>query len=76
MLFHLNDFSALVPSQDCDITSLGVETMEEKKNNNFVRILIIGLVGFIIWIVAYSFLYIEPKGSISTGMITLIMHIE
>lgn len=47
--------------------------MEEKKNNNFVRILIIGLVGFIIWIVAYSFLYIEPKGSISTGMITLII---
>jgi len=30
MLFHLNDFSALVPAQDCDITSLGVETVEGK----------------------------------------------
>lgn len=47
--------------------------MEEKKNNYFTRTLIISLIGFIIWIVAYSFLYIEPKGSISTGMITLII---
>jgi hypothetical protein len=30
MLFHLTDFSALVPTQNCDITSLGLEMMEEK----------------------------------------------
>jgi hypothetical protein len=32
MLFHLTDFSALVPAQDCDtgITSLDPETMEEE----------------------------------------------
>jgi hypothetical protein len=30
MLFHLTDFSALVPAQDCDITSFGLEMMEEK----------------------------------------------
>jgi hypothetical protein len=29
-LFHLTDFSALVPAQDCDITSFGLEMMEEK----------------------------------------------
>jgi hypothetical protein len=29
-LFHLTDFSALVPAQDCGITSLGLEMMEEK----------------------------------------------
>ena len=47
--------------------------MEEKKNNIFVRILIVCLAGFIVWIATYSFLHIEPKGSISTGMITLII---
>jgi len=47
--------------------------MEEKKNNIFIRILMIGLVAFIIWIISYSFLHIEPKGSISTGVITLII---
>ena len=30
MLFHLNDFSASVPVQYCDTTSLGVEMAEEK----------------------------------------------
>lgn len=47
--------------------------MTESKSNNFVRALIVGLVGFIVWIVAYSFLSLEPKGSISTGIITLIV---
>lgn len=47
--------------------------MKENKNNIFIRVLMIGLVGFIIWIITYSFLHIEPKGSISTGMITLII---
>lgn len=46
---------------------------ENKKNSNFVRILIIGLSAFILWIIAYSFLLTEPKGSISTGIITLII---
>jgi len=47
--------------------------MSDKKSNNFVRALIVGLSGFIVWIVAYSFLSLEPKGSISTGIITLII---
>ncbi|RXK08038.1 hypothetical protein [Halarcobacter bivalviorum] len=47
--------------------------MEEKKNSKFVRALIVLLMGFLIWIITYSFLHIEPKGSISTGMITLII---
>ena len=33
----------------------------------------IALIGFIIWIITYSFLHTEPKGSISTGIITLII---
>jgi hypothetical protein len=47
--------------------------MTESKSNNFVRALIVGLVGFIVWLVAYSFLSLEPKGTISTGIITLIV---
>lgn len=47
--------------------------MTEKKRNNFVRALIVGLCGFIVWLVAYSFLSLEPKGSISTGVITLVV---
>jgi len=47
--------------------------MAEKKRNNFVRALIVGLCGFIVWLVAYSFLSLEPKGSISTGIITLVV---
>lgn len=47
--------------------------MEKKENNIFVRILIVGLISFMTWIIAYSFLSIEPKGSISTGIITLIV---
>jgi len=44
-----------------------------KKNSNFVRVLIIGLSAFIVWLVTYSFLIAEPKGSISTGIITLVI---
>lgn len=47
--------------------------MTDKKTNNFVRALIVALSGFIVWIVAYSFLSLEPKGTISTGIITLIV---
>lgn len=47
--------------------------MTDKKTNNFVRALIVALSGFIVWIVAYSFLSLEPKGTISTGIITLII---
>ncbi|WP_372770803.1 hypothetical protein [Pseudoalteromonas sp.] len=47
--------------------------MTDKKTNNFVRALIVALSGFIVWLVAYSFLSIEPKGTISTGIITLII---
>ncbi|WP_299180326.1 hypothetical protein [uncultured Neptuniibacter sp.] len=47
--------------------------MTDKKTNNFVRALIVALTGFIVWIVAYSFLSLEPKGTISTGIITLIV---
>lgn len=47
--------------------------MTDKKTNIFVRALIVALSGFIVWIVAYSFLSLEPKGTISTGIITLIV---
>ncbi|WP_445357600.1 hypothetical protein ACJJIC_18420 [Microbulbifer sp. ANSA002] len=47
--------------------------MNEKKSNNFVRALLIVLAGFILWVVAYSFLSLEPKGTISSGVITLIV---
>ncbi|MBS3798980.1 hypothetical protein [Pseudoalteromonas sp. BDTF-M6] len=47
--------------------------MTDKSSNNFVRALIVGLSGFILWIIAYSFLSLEPKGTISTGIITLIV---
>lgn len=47
--------------------------MTDKKNNYFVRLLIVALSGFVVWIVAYSFLSLEPKGTISTGIITLIV---
>lgn len=47
--------------------------MTDKKSNYFVRALIVALSGFVVWIVAYSFLSLEPKGTISTGIITLIV---
>ena len=47
--------------------------MTENKTNYFVRALITGLSGFIVWIIAYSFLSLEPKGVISAGIITLII---
>lgn len=47
--------------------------MNDEKKNYFVRALIIGLSGFIVWIVSYSFLALDPKGSISNGIITLII---
>ncbi|GMM70052.1 hypothetical protein MTsDn5_00040 [Alteromonas gracilis] len=47
--------------------------MTESKSNNFVRALIVGLVGFIVWLITYSFLSLEPKGTISTGIITLVV---
>lgn len=47
--------------------------MTDKKNNYFVRALIVALSGFVVWVVAYSFLSLEPKGTISTGIITLIV---
>lgn len=47
--------------------------MADNKPNYFARALITGLSGFIVWIIAYSFLSLEPKGVISTGIITLII---
>ncbi|MGN5096099.1 hypothetical protein [Aeromonas sp. 61P] len=47
--------------------------MNENKVNVFVRVLIVGLIGFIIWLVTYSFIFVEPKGTISTGITTLIV---
>lgn len=47
--------------------------MERKNNNIFVRTLVVCLVIFILFIITYSFLSIQPKGSISTGIITLIL---
>lgn len=47
--------------------------MSEQKRNIFVRCLVVALAGFIVWIVSYSFLSLNPKGSISTGIITLIL---
>lgn len=43
------------------------------KNNLFVRSLVVALVIFITWIIAYSFLLSEPKGAISTGIISLLV---
>lgn len=47
--------------------------MNDKKINYFVRALILGLAGFIVWIVAYSFLSLKPEGTISNGIIALIV---
>lgn len=47
--------------------------MNENKVNVFVRVLIVGLIGFIIWLVTYSFIFVEPKGTISSGIATLIV---
>jgi len=47
--------------------------MSDKKTNYFVRTLIVGLTGFIIWIISYSLLSPDSKGAISAGMITLVI---
>ncbi|WP_224214396.1 hypothetical protein [Vibrio metschnikovii] len=47
--------------------------MSDKKENKFVRVLIVGLSGFIIWMITYSLLYPETKGVISASMITLVL---
>jgi len=47
--------------------------MTDKKSSNFVRTLIVGLAGFIIWIISYSLLSPGSKGAISAGMITLVI---
>ncbi|MGR6859974.1 hypothetical protein ACU5EH_06285 [Aliivibrio salmonicida] len=47
--------------------------MSNKKVNYFVRCLIVGLAGFIVWIISYSLLSPDSKGVISAGMITLVI---
>lgn len=47
--------------------------MSDKKSSHFVRMLIVGLAAFIIWIISYSLLAPDSKGAISAGMITLVI---
>ncbi|MBT0082715.1 hypothetical protein [Vibrio alginolyticus] len=47
--------------------------MSDKKENKFVRVLIVGLSGFIIWMITYNLLYPDTKGVISASMITLVL---
>lgn len=45
----------------------------ENKENWFVRILIVGLCLFIVALISFNYFWIEPKGVISSGLVTLLL---
>lgn len=48
-----------------------MQDKQDKKANSFIRLFVMALASFITWLVAYSFLSLEPKGTISAGIVTL-----
>ncbi|NRD75654.1 hypothetical protein HQQ94_21005 [Shewanella sp. VB17] len=44
----------------------------EKKSNWFVRCMIVAFCALIVAMIAFSYFYIEPKGEINAGVITLL----
>lgn len=64
---HTFDFSRRIVHKEAE------PMMSEKASNMFVRTLVVALVVLIVSLVVYSFLAVEPRGTISAGIIVLVI---